>query len=151
MFHSKKNSYGGFGSFGNQNINEGDYIIPNRYIVSYKLLESYYVLKEKFRIYIMSKIRGGGKANPQLAVDVIGAIVDLHLLLKDYTDITKKIGTFTTFQKTFSQRLSNFDMNLNYNEIEYAVNMLFRAIYECGLTKIQATNIKWDKDLDENY
>jgi len=105
-------------------------MIPNRKLVSYKILEGNYLLMEKYSHYcerVNDKTR-------QLAVET--SIIYLYMFIKVHTEINSKVERYQTIEKILENRMINNQM-LNHPQIVICVDVLNKIVYQLGLSKIE--------------
>ena len=126
-----------------QNQNKEDendlYLIPNRKIVSYKILEAYYNMVETF-----SQLTNNNE-NKGLLKSMNKYITNLYFLIKDYKHITEKLDAWEDFAGQIESAIDKGNMKFNYNGLAKITKQLTSAVYQSGLTKIEWEEEEFDE------
>ena len=117
------------------------YLIPNRKIVSFCILEAQDELIKSFGDLTQNYV----SANKiKLCYD---KSVVLYFYIKQYKTILKKIENWDTFEKEFKKFIVQPDKVIDYKELYTALEWLTKAVYTLGITQIQTEK----RDLNNIY
>ena len=107
------------------------YLIPNRKIVSYLLIEAQHNLIEGFGDLTQNPI------SPNKLKSCYDKAVVLYFYIKQYRKILAKIKNWDTFEKEFTKFIKDPTPKVTYENIHTSVDWLTKAVYTLGITQIE--------------